>query len=84
MCVHADKVTSVTRDSVWPYGLQPTRLLCAWDFLAIVFKNKIEGGNKYIAGNKYPTAKGQQGKKQKEETKTASFGKTQNLPRTLQ
>ena len=28
MCVHACKVTSVVSDSVWPYGLQPARLLC--------------------------------------------------------
>ena len=25
------KVASVTSDSFWPYGLQPTRLLCPWD-----------------------------------------------------
>ena len=31
MCVHACKVTSVLSDSVWPYGLQPARLLCPRD-----------------------------------------------------
>ena len=25
------QVASVVPDSVWPYGLQPTRLLCPWD-----------------------------------------------------
>ena len=24
---------SVVSDSLWPFGLQPTRLLCPWDFL---------------------------------------------------
>ena len=28
--VHACWVTSVVSDSVWPYGLQPARLLCPW------------------------------------------------------
>ena len=31
MCMH--KVTSVMSDSLWPYGLYPTRLLCPWDSL---------------------------------------------------
>ena len=26
------KVTSVMSNSLWPYGLEPTRLLCPWDF----------------------------------------------------
>ena len=30
-CVHACSVASVVSDSVWPYGLQPARLLCPWD-----------------------------------------------------
>ena len=29
--VHACWVTSVVSDSVWPYGLQPARLLCPWN-----------------------------------------------------
>ena len=29
--VHACKVTSVISDSMWPYGLQPARLLCPRD-----------------------------------------------------
>ena len=29
--LHACYVTSVTSDSVRPYGLQPIRLLCPWD-----------------------------------------------------
>ena len=29
--VHACSVASVTFDSLWPYGLQPARLLCLWD-----------------------------------------------------
>ena len=31
-CLHACSVTSVVSDSLQPYGLQPTRLLCPWDF----------------------------------------------------
>ena len=31
VCVHA--VSPVVSDSVRPYGLQPTRLLCPWDSL---------------------------------------------------
>ena len=30
-CMYACKVASVMSNSVWPYGLQPTRLLCPWD-----------------------------------------------------
>ena len=26
-------ICSVVSDSLWPHGLQPTRLLCPWDFL---------------------------------------------------
>ena len=29
--VCACSVASVMSDSLWPYGLQPTRLLCSWD-----------------------------------------------------
>ena len=29
-CVHACEVASLMSDSLWPYGLQPTRLLCQW------------------------------------------------------
>ena len=33
MCVHAHTRTqSLSPDSLWPHGLQPTRLLCPWDF----------------------------------------------------
>ena len=31
LVVHACKVTSVMSSSLWPYGPQPTRLLCPWD-----------------------------------------------------
>ena len=30
-CVRACSVASAVSDSVWPYGLQPVRLLCPWD-----------------------------------------------------
>ena len=30
-CVCAHEVTSVVSDSLWPHGLQPTRLLSPWD-----------------------------------------------------
>ena len=30
-CVCACQATSVVSDSVWPYGLQPARILCPWD-----------------------------------------------------
>ena len=31
--VHVCSVTSVVSDSLWPYGLHPTKLLCPWDSL---------------------------------------------------
>ena len=31
-CMHACQVTSVVSDSMRPYGQQPNRLLCPWDF----------------------------------------------------
>ena len=31
LCVHACSVTAVVPDSLWPYGLQPSRCLCPWD-----------------------------------------------------
>ena len=31
LCMHVCQVTSVVSNSVWPYGLQPARLLCPWD-----------------------------------------------------
>ena len=30
--MHACSVASVESDSLWPKRLQPTRLLCSWDF----------------------------------------------------
>ena len=30
-CVRAPDVASVKPNSLWPHGLQPTRLLCPWD-----------------------------------------------------
>ena len=38
-CVH-DKLLSVMSDSLQPYGLQPARFLCSWDFPG---KNTEEG-----------------------------------------
>ena len=32
LCVRACSVTSVMNDSLWPYGLYPSRLLCPRDF----------------------------------------------------
>ena len=29
--MHARSVASVVSDSLWPHGLQPSRLLCSWD-----------------------------------------------------
>ena len=29
--MHACQIASAVSDSLWPYGLQPTRLLCPWD-----------------------------------------------------
>ena len=31
-CVCASSVTSVVSESLQPHGMQPTRLLCSWDF----------------------------------------------------
>ena len=31
LCVHKSKTASLASDSLWPDGLQPTRLLCPWD-----------------------------------------------------
>ena len=32
VCMHACSVTSVVFDSLWPYRLLPTSLLCPWEF----------------------------------------------------
>ena len=31
LCMRVRSVTSVMSDSLWPYGLQPVRLLCPWN-----------------------------------------------------
>ena len=46
VCVHA--VSPVVSDSVRPYGLQPTRLLCPWDTAG---KNTGVGCHALLQGN---------------------------------
>ena len=45
--MHACKVTSLVSDSLQPYGLRPSRLLCPWDFPD---KNTGVGGHALLQG----------------------------------
>ena len=43
-CLHACSVTAVRSDSLWPSGLEPTRLPCPWDSPG----NNIRVGSRFL------------------------------------